>query len=230
MTKSPAIAAPPGRAAARPAGAQPHRRVITQETGARPRGRTGPGRRLWAFGFMAGVQAALLSFVCVVVPAVAAFTATSAASVNDGLSWLDAARRGTDLWLLGHWGTMTVGSGAGAATVTLAPLGVALVSLLASRFLGRVSQASGWWLAGFGTLGFAVVTALVGFVVATPDGRTTAPAALVGAVVVAFLGNAWAAWPSSGWHGAQDLAARARKASDAGRPAWAAASRAVRVA
>jgi hypothetical protein len=140
---------------------------------------------------VAGIQAALLSVVCVMVPAVAAFTATSAATVNNGVSWLDAARGAADLWLLGHGGSLTVGSGTGAAVVTLTPLGLGLFSILGCRLLARVSAARGWQLIAWGTAGYVGVAAVVMFVVATPSARPSAAAGLVGATTVGLIGFAW---------------------------------------
>jgi hypothetical protein len=140
---------------------------------------------------MAGIQAAVLSVIFVVVPAVAAFTATSAAEVNNGVSWLDTARAAADLWLLGHWGSVVLGTGSDSALVTVSPLGVALATILCCRFLGRVSAARGWWLVGFGTLGFAAVSAVVAFAVTTSAARPSAPIGLVGSAVPAIAGFLW---------------------------------------
>jgi hypothetical protein len=144
-------------------------------------------------GFMAGVQAALLSLVAVVIPAVAAFTATSAAEVNNGVSWLDAARAATDFWLLGHGGALTVGTtpGAPAAAVTVIPLGVAVFSVLSCRFLARVSSAGGWWLVGFGVLGYAAMAWPAMGIFATSASRPSVPAGVAGAIVASAAGFAW---------------------------------------
>jgi hypothetical protein len=140
---------------------------------------------------MAGVQAAVLSVVCVMVPAVAAFTATSAATVNNGVSWLDAARGAADLWLLGHWGSLTVVTGQSTAVVSVAPLGIGLVSVMCCRFLARVSSARGWWLVGFGTLGYVGVSALIVFGATTGAARPSAPVGLCGAAFLAIVGLIW---------------------------------------
>jgi hypothetical protein len=145
---------------------------------------------------MAGVQAGILSVLCVMVPAVAAFTATSAADVNTGVSWFDAAREAADLWALGHGGHLATGAGQTAATVTLAPLGIAVVGALACRFLARVSSVRGWWLVAFGALGYVAVAALTMFAMATPASRPSAPVGVVGAAILAIVGFVWGNAPT----------------------------------
>jgi len=150
----------------------------------RPIPATRPDRGIqpWLAGLLTGVQAALLSWVCVTVPAVAAFVATAESRVNDGLSWFDASQVGTSLWLVGHGGWATLSSGGRAGVVSLAPLGIALISVLACRVLSRLTTASNWWLIGFGTLGYTAVVAALGVLLASQ-----ARASLVGAVVTAVL-------------------------------------------
>lgn len=62
----------------------------------------------WLRGLVAGVEAAVLGWLTVVVPAVATYIATAAAPVLGEASWPAAARTGTSLWLLGLGGPMTV--------------------------------------------------------------------------------------------------------------------------
>jgi hypothetical protein len=148
----------------------------------------GPSR--WLAGLLAGMQAALLSWLIVVIPAVAAFTATSAADLNQGVTWLDAARFASDLWVLGHFGWTTFGSGATTGVVTLAPLGLALVSLLGCRLMAAVSSAKGWALVGMGTAGFTGLAAVFAFV-CSRDARPSALAGTLGAGTVAAIGLLW---------------------------------------
>ncbi|MDR0432048.1 MAG: DUF6350 family protein [Bifidobacteriaceae bacterium] len=212
------MSSPPPKTPARPVGTaltkpRPERRAAASAAGAgqvdpalrsvravAPAARRERDTTSWIRGLMAGVQAAVLSVVCVMVPAVAAFSATSAATVNNGISWLDAARTAADLWLLGHWGSIDVAAfdatpGTAIATtpvaLTVAPLGIAIVSLLCCRFLARVSSANGWWLIGFGTLGYVGVAALVMFTVTTSASRPSAPTGLVGGLLIAVIGLIW---------------------------------------
>jgi hypothetical protein len=111
--------------------------------------------------------------------------------VNNGVSGLDAARAAADLWLLGHGGSLTVSAGGATAVVTVAPLGIALLSVVCCRFLARVSSARGWWLVGFGAIGYLAVTALIACGVTTPAARASAPSGICGATLLAIVGLAW---------------------------------------
>jgi hypothetical protein len=58
------------------------------------------GAPRWVGGLLAGLQAALLSLLVVVVPAIAAFVATSSAPATDGVPWTSALQAGAGIWLL----------------------------------------------------------------------------------------------------------------------------------
>ncbi|MDR0594382.1 MAG: DUF6350 family protein, partial [Bifidobacteriaceae bacterium] len=148
-------------------------------------------------GLLVGVQAALLSWILVLAPAVAAFTATAAQTFNAGVSWADAARFGSDLWVLGHFGWTAVGSDALRAVVTLSPLGLPIVSALAAAALSRATSARGWPLVAGGTLGFLAVAALIAYVVAD-EARPSAWAGLIGAGAAAAAGLLWGNRPDNG--------------------------------
>ncbi|MDR3360638.1 MAG: hypothetical protein LBO20_08355, partial [Bifidobacteriaceae bacterium] len=117
-------------------------------------------------GLLVGVQAALLSWIAVVAPTVAAFTATSGMAYNAGRSWADAGRFGSDLWVLGHFGATMVGSGAERAAVSLSPVGIALISVLACAALPHSTTVRGWPLVGGGVVGFVAVDGLIAYVLA----------------------------------------------------------------
>jgi hypothetical protein len=137
-----------------------------------------------------GVQAALLSWIVVLVPAIAAFTSTSGLNYNAGVSWADAGRVGSDIWVLGHGGWTLLGAGQARAVVSLTPLGIALISLLACWALTHTTTARGWGLVGGGLLGFLAVDALIAFVLAGEASRS-GWAALAGGGAVAALGLVW---------------------------------------
>src|SRR5690606_13847324 len=91
-------------------------------------GPTERGRRLpeaWLRATLAGLEAALLSWLFVVVPTVGAYVATAAAPLLGEASGDDAAVIGTGLWLLGHGATIDMGD---AVSISLAPLGTTLLS------------------------------------------------------------------------------------------------------
>jgi len=158
----------------------------------RPVPATRPDRGIqpWLAGLLAGIQAALLSWVCVMVPAVAAFVATAESRVNDGLSWFDASQVGTSLWLVGHGGWATLSSGGRAGVVSLAPLGIVLISVLACRVLARLTTASNWWLIGFGALGYTAVVGALGVLLAS-QARASLVGVLITAALVSALGLLW---------------------------------------
>jgi len=141
---------------------------------------------------MAGFQAALLTWVLIVVPTVASFTSTMASAVNDGVSWLDSTRQGTEFFLAAHGGTFAIGQGRDALGVTVTPLGITLLGLLLCRLLGRLAHTDGWWLLGFGTLGYAATTAILAYGLGTATAHASAPSAISGSVMVAACGMAWA--------------------------------------
>jgi hypothetical protein len=134
-----------------------------------------------------GVQGALLSWTIVVVPVVAAFTATAAMSFNAGSSWADAGSLGSGLWVLGHFGWIALGEGASRAVVTLSPLGIALLSILALIVLSRVTSARGWPLIAGGLIGFLTVDALIGFLLADVA-DASAWSAMLGGAACALIG------------------------------------------
>ena len=83
------------------------------------------GAPRWVAGVLSALQAALLSFLVLTLPAVAAYVATSADPSNSGVGWFRSVGVGSALWLLGHG----VPAHVGPVVVTLVPLGVTLVAL-----------------------------------------------------------------------------------------------------
>jgi hypothetical protein len=148
-------------------------------------------------GALVGIQAALLSWILVVTPVVAAFTATAGQDFNAGVSWADAARFGSSLWVLGHFGWTVMGTGSDQTMITISPLGLPLISALAAAAMSRLTAARGWPLVGGGLVGFLAVDALIGWVLAGPA-RPSAWAALLGGAAAAGAGLLWANRPNNG--------------------------------
>ncbi|MDR2380783.1 MAG: DUF6350 family protein [Bifidobacteriaceae bacterium] len=164
-------------------------------------------------GLLVGIQAALLSWIVVVVPTVAAFTATSGMAANAGISWADAGRLGSAIWVLGHFGSLVLGDGGAQAQVWLSPLGIALVSVLACWAMSHSTTVRGWPLVAGGTLGFLMVDAVIAFVFA----RSAAGSpwlALVGGGGAALIGLAWSNRSGAG----KLLAGRRAGGTDPGAP------------
>lgn len=128
------------------------------------------GAPAWVSGLLAGAQAALLSFLVVVVPVVTAYVATSGDPAAAELGWGQAAAAGAALWLLGHGAVLVVGG----APVTIVPLGVtALACFIAFASARRTARPTfGAWAAGVG--GYLVALGL-GALVAGPAGPLGGP-------------------------------------------------------
>ena len=153
----------------------------------------GPARRVpqlpeaWLRATLAGVEAAVFSWLIVVVPAVAAYVATAAAPVLGEASWMDAAVVGTGLWLLGHGATITMAD----ATVSLAPLGLTLVSVLLLYGAARRARLRSHAVAGFTLAGY--VATVMGISILVP-GSVGRPTVAVAAVLMAALALQSALW------------------------------------
>ena len=145
-------AAPPGPTRRQP----PGRRIDRPATGA---GGSVGERRVFA-GFLAGAQAAVLSLLVVVMPALAAYVATATDPSNADVGWTRSVTVGAGLWLMAHGGAVT----AGGATVSLVPLGLtalALFSCYASARRSAPPTRAGWGAAIGGYVAVVTVTVLL---------------------------------------------------------------------
>lgn len=136
---------------------------------------------------LAGAEAAVFSWLCVVVPAVATYVATAAAPALGDATWLQAAAIGSGVWRLAHGGALAVSG----ASITLVPLGltalaVAMVALSLRR--ARVLTGTGVVGAAVGYTAVAVLLASLPPSAAGGPGRTVLGASAVG-VVGALLGQ-----------------------------------------
>ncbi len=122
------------------------------------------GSPRWVAGALAALQGALLSLLVVVLPAVAAYVATSADPANEGVEWFRSVVVGTSLWLAGHGVPPVVGG----AQVTLVPLGVTLIALFTAWASARRSGVVDRSAFVSGTVAYAVVVGVLGASVAGP--------------------------------------------------------------
>ncbi|QGH70346.1 DUF6350 family protein [Pseudactinotalea sp. HY158] len=136
--------------------------------------------QLWLRGVLGGAEAALGSWLAIVVPAVATYVATAASPELGSASWIEAARAGTGLWLLGHGATITLAAGA----VSIVPVGVTLLAVLLTSASLRRARLDSWGAVGFAVVTYAVLTALLAQL-ASLDGVWTA---LLGGVGVPAAG------------------------------------------
>ncbi|MDQ0373037.1 cell division protein PerM [Cellulomonas humilata] len=140
------------------------------------------GAPRWVAGVLSALQAALLSFLVLTLPAVAAYVATSADPSNSGVGWFRSVGVGSAMWLLGHG----VPAHVGPVVVSLVPLGVTLLALFVCYASARRSGLATWsaYAAGVGTYTLvAVLLALVTGVVGIDLAR-----AFVGGATVSAIG------------------------------------------
>jgi len=144
-------------------------------------------------GAFAAIQAAIITFLAVNIPALAAYLATSSDPSLDASRWWNSVNVGTDIWLLGHGGTTRLDD----ALISLAPLGITVLALLAVSGMFRRSVppiAAGW----VGTvLTYPLVVGILGALVATSAGRGGLWKAVLGAVGIAVVGASSGLWRHS---------------------------------
>lgn len=116
-------------------------RVVEHDAAPRARGERRHLPEHTLRGAVAGAEAAIGSWLVVVVVTVAGYVATAAAPELGTATWLDAARVGSAIWLLGHGGGVQLGG----AEVTIVPIGVTLLGLAGVATSVRRARLLGWW-------------------------------------------------------------------------------------
>lgn len=142
----------------------------------------------WLRATLAGVEAALLSWLLVAVPTVAAYVATAAAPLLGEASWMDATVIGTGVWLLGHGAGIDMGE---AGVVSLTPLGTSLVSAALLYGGARRARLRSPATAAFALGGFALSVVGLSAVIPGPAGR---PTILLGALLIGGFALVLALW------------------------------------
>lgn len=153
-----------------------------------PAGRAPRLPEAWLRATLAGIEAAILSWLLVVVPTVAAYVATAAAPLLGEASWDDAAVIGTGVWLLGHGGAIDMGDG---GVVSLAPLGTSLVSAALVYGGARRARLRRSATAAFALAGWVVSVLGLSAVVPGPAGR---PAIALTALLIGVTALTLALW------------------------------------
>lgn len=161
-------------------GARP-RRVL--DDGAAPRFFVSDldGAPRWVGGMLAGLQAALLSLLVVVLPAVAAYVATSAAPATEDVAWTRAVDVAAGLWLLAHG--VPFGD---QPDVTLVPLGLTALAVFGCYASARRSGYATRSALGAGIGAYAGVLLVVGLATGVP--LLHLAIGLLGGAVVAAVG------------------------------------------
>lgn len=116
-------------------------RVVEHESAPRARGDRWQLPDHTLRGAVAGAEAAIGSWLVVVALTVAGYVATAAAPELGTATWLDAARVGSAIWLLGHGGGLQLDG----AAVSMVPLGVTLLGLAGVATSVRRARLLGWW-------------------------------------------------------------------------------------
>ncbi|CAM3372432.1 DUF6350 domain-containing protein [Occultella aeris] len=132
-------------------------------------------------GLLAGAEAVLFGWLVLVIPAVAAYVATAAAPALGEAGWLEAARVGTAVWLLGHGALLS----AGGLQISLVPIGVTALSVFLVSAAVRRAQLTGWAALLIASATYVAVTGLL-VAFAGVDGGARA---LAGALAVAVAGS-----------------------------------------
>lgn len=139
------------------------------------------GAPRWVGGLLAGLQAALLSLLVVVLPSVAAYVATSSAPAASGVPWTHAVSVATGLWLLAHGVPMTLAPG-----VTLVPLGLTALALFGCYASARRSGYATRSALGAGVAAYTGVVLVAGLATGVP--LLHIGAGVLGAVVLSAVG------------------------------------------
>ena len=139
------------------------------------------GAPRWVGGMLAGLQAALLSLLVVVLPAIAAYVATSAAPATTGIPWTRAVEVAAGLWLLGHGVPMTA-----APSMTLVPLGLTALAVFGCYASARRSGYATRSAFGAGVGAYLGVVLVVGLATGVP--LLHLGTGLLGGAVVAATG------------------------------------------
>lgn len=131
----------------------------------------------------AGGEAAVLGWLAVVVPAVAAYVATATAPALGEATWWQAAAVGAGLWRLAHGGLVTLGGD----VVSLLPLGLSLLAVGLVAWSARRAHLRTWAGLLATSVGYAAVAAPLANLPPTAVGGWSRTALV--AFVVAMLGG-----------------------------------------
>ena len=131
-------------------------------------------------GALAGAEAAIGSWLVVAVVAIAGYVATAASPELGSAGWIEAARVGSAIWLLGHGGALALGE----VAITLVPIGVSLLAVGGVAASMRRVRPTTWWPVGAGVLVYTAFAAGFSALAGTPGSWR----GVLGAPVLAALG------------------------------------------
>lgn len=142
----------------------------------------------WLRSLLAGIEAAILGWLLVVVPAIAAYVATAAAPLLGEATWVDAVRAGTSVWLLGHGGAIDMGE---SGTISLVPLGISLAGATLAYGAARRARIRRVGPAAFALAGYVLTVLAQSALVTGPADR---PGLVLGSLAIALVALYLALW------------------------------------
>lgn len=173
------------------------RSLTSDLTGARKRVRESlTGIPEWFGGILVGSQAALLSLLMVIAPALTIAASAPTQDGNSNVDWASAAGLGTHFWLLAHGVSLETPE----ATFSIPPLGLTLITMamlvaIARRFATRTWGS--WLIAVASYAGTVAIVAGVTYAKSAEAVYAVTTATVV-AVLMAAPSVAWGIWRAHG--------------------------------
>ncbi|WP_061962885.1 cell division protein PerM [Demequina aurantiaca] len=150
----------------------------------------------WFGGILVGSQAALLSLLMVIAPALTIAASAPTADSSTNVDWAGATSLGTHFWLLAHGVALVTPQ----ATFSIAPLGLTLISMAMLVAIARRFATRSWgsWAIAVGS--YAGTVAIVASIMyaRSADAVTAVTTATVVAVLMAAPSVAWGIWRAHG--------------------------------
>ncbi|WP_062213263.1 cell division protein PerM [Demequina oxidasica] len=150
----------------------------------------------WFGGILVGSQAALLSLLMVIAPALTIAASAPTADSSTNVDWAGATSLGTHFWLLAHGVPLVTQQ----ATFSIAPLGLTLISMAMLVAIARRFATRSWgsWAIAVGSYAgtVAIVTSIM--YARSADAVTAVTTATIVAVLMAAPSVAWGIWRAHG--------------------------------
>ncbi|WP_430868428.1 cell division protein PerM [Demequina aurantiaca] len=150
----------------------------------------------WFGGILVGSQAALLSLLMVIAPALTIAASAPTADSSSAVDWAGAASIGTHFWLLAH-GVPLVTQ---AATFSIPPLGLTLIAMAMLVAIARRFATRSWgsWAIAVGSYAGTVALVTAVMYATSADAASAVVTATVVAVIMAAPSVAWGIWRAHG--------------------------------
>lgn len=152
----------------------------------------------WFGGILVGSQAALLSLLLVIAPALTIAASAPTADRSSNVDWAGAASLATHFWLLAHGVPLHTQQ----ATFSIAPLGLTLISMAMLVAIARRFGTRTWGSWAIAVASYAGTAAIVA-AVAYAKSADAVPAVVTATVVAALMAAPSVAWGIWRAHGAE---------------------------